>query len=801
MISTAIRIGLTAVLVTGLASPAHAQTPAPAPAAAPAAPVTDIEVPTLVLDQGDASTPAEDEALDLANIVQSAAKGITTVQEAPAIVTVVTAEEIRERQFRDLTQLIDTVPGWQNVGFYHSTFSTPLVRGQIQAVQYLHDGLSLFDSFVNVTAVGRGMPMELIKRVEMITGPGGVLWGSNSLLGILNVITKDAEDLEGVEVGGALGHGSGDRLMARAYAMAGKSGLLGGKLDAFLHGSVETYQGPELTLPTLLFHGALPQPNSANIYGPLTGTDQAQSLLVSLTGKLTFGKLQLRVSAPFGARYNPAGLSGNPSRADLPEDEFCTEGDLANAACTDPLRRARKNRQDVFDRYAVAEYRTRFADEKAGITARLYGIQFARGFSPLQVLTPSQTVRGGLAFQANLTSYRYGGGFDGDLELSRKVRVLYGGELFHELKPERDLRSGRGTPSEILAPYNLAALPLLCPRIYDPASGGLTPVANCPLTFAFPADRTVLGAYVNPQYRPNRTLIFDLGGRVQVAPASLGSLSYDLNTTISGSLVWNFIPGWHVKLNYTQGFRPPVINNTTSNGEGVQIGGNPDLTVETSDAAQAELNARVYKGDRRIRELSFRVDGSYTRINNLIQVASGQYGNSGDRGVSSVEALAKLYVQGGHRLELGYTWLQVDTSDKGRIRSIPEHWFDLATVFNLVPDKLSATTRLKITGAAEDPDRLVEYRGASFDEMGNSVGTITVGATDLVLDRLPPIAELSLGVQYTPTPKLSIRATAYNALGGHYYQVDPFFDYEPHLEYLPNPYEGFRAYLSAMYSY
>ena len=77
----------------------------------------------------------------------------------------------------------------------------------------------------------------------------------------------------------------------------------------------------------------------------------------------------------------------------------------------------------------------------------------------------------------------------------------------------------------------------------------------------------------------------------------------------------------------------------------------------------------------------------------------------------------------------------------------------------------------------------------------------TVTATDLVLDRIPPIAELSLGLSYAPTRKLTIQATAYNALAGHYYQSDPFFDYEPHLEYLPNPYEGLRAYLSALYHY
>jgi hypothetical protein len=78
---------------------------------------------------------------------------------------------------------------------------------------------------------------------------------------------------------------------------------------------------------------------------------------------------------------------------------------------------------------------------------------------------------------------------------------------------------------------------------------------------------------------------------------------------------------------------------------------------------------------------------------------------------------------------------------------------------------------------------------------------VTVNPTDLVLDRLPPIAELSVGLTWNPIEKLAVRATIYNALFAHTYQPDPFFDYEPHLEYLPNPYEGFRAYLSALYQY
>ncbi len=109
-----------------------------------------------------------------------------------------------DRQFQTLEDLVDTVPGWYHASIAY-TFPTPLVRGTIQAVQYLHDGLSMFEGQANTPAVGREMPLELVKRVEMITGPGGVLWGSNSLIGILNVITKDAEDVDGVEVGGGRG--------------------------------------------------------------------------------------------------------------------------------------------------------------------------------------------------------------------------------------------------------------------------------------------------------------------------------------------------------------------------------------------------------------------------------------------------------------------------------------------------------------------------------------------------------------------------------------------------------------------
>jgi outer membrane receptor protein involved in Fe transport len=768
----------------------------------------DVEVPAIVMDGGltggDGGTTDDASDLDLANIVQSAAKGVTTVQEAPAIVTVITDDEIRDRQFQFLDQIADTVPGWSRAGLLHSSFPSALVRGQTQAVQYLHDGISLFDPGTNIAVLSRVQPVETIKRIEMITGPGGVLWGSNSLLGILNIITKDADDVDGIEVGGTVGHGNGDRQMARAYAMYGNPDLLGGKLKLFLHGSFETTRGSGHEMPLLLFHQPLPQPNAPNLYGPLTTASPPRSMIFNASGKLRFGKLQLRFQVPFTERHNPLGLSGNPVRENLAEDDRCGVP-MPAPDCVDAGRRARGFRADLFDRYVVLELNTRFADQKAGISAKAYGIQFVRDFAPLAVLAPWPTIHGGLSFTGSLATYRAGGAIDGDIEIGRKVRVLYGGEGFTEWMPTGSTRSiqGAGTEATFPGPENLDLLPLLCPKTTN-AAGEEEFLPNCPLTFLFPATRTVFGGYLNPSWRPSKKLILDAGARLQVAPGSLGSLSYKMQPTFGGSLVYEFIPDWHVKFNYTQGFRPPVFNNSKSNGQAVQITGNPDLAVETSDASQIEVNARIFKGERRIRELSFRADYSFTRLDNLIQVSSGSYKNSASREIHSAELLAKLYVQGGHRLELGYTWLRATTGDKGRMRNLPEHWFDLSAVFELIDDKLTATSNLRVSGAAEDANRLIEYRGLTYDENGEldlMTGTVLVDPAEVVMDRLPPIADLSLGLTYYPMPKLIVRATVFNALNGRFYQPDAFFDYEPHLEYLPNPFEDLRAYVSATYQY
>jgi len=820
---TTIAIG--AALVTAAATaPVHAQEDADRG-------ITDIEIPTIVLDDSAVEGPEEaGDDIDLANIVKSATRAVTTVQEAPAIVTVITEEEIAERHAQTLSDLIDPVPGYLRAGLLHSQFPLVTARAQVQASQFLHDGVSLFDPFVNVATITPVQPMELIKRVEIITGPGGVLWGSNSLLGIINVITKDAEDVDGVEVGVTGGHGNGNREYLHGYVMAGKTEFLGNEDSKLLvHGSFKTYSGAGFTMPQHLFSAPLPQPNSPVYFGPLTQADPPRSFLFTAFAKWTWGKTQLRVWAPYYERQTPIGFPGVVVREEIPEDSRDECQDMPDVpivpgdGCTDKLKKSRTNEPGFYDRYAVLEYRTRMAGGKAGLSAKAYAMQFIRDFKQLQILTPIEgLLEGGLAFKFDGTTYRAGSAIDGDVELGSKARLLYGAEGFHEWAPNDVTRSlqGDGLQAEFVAPYDLGRLPLSCPRERDPDTDFMTAriQPGCPLTFAFPSSRTVLGAYVAPQIRPTKKLILDAGARLSIAPESLGKNYYEPTPTFAASAVYNFIPNWHLKANFNQGFRPPVFNNLNSNGEAVQIDGRPDLLVEKTNAGQAEINARLFKDERRIRELNFRLDYSYTKIDNLIQINGGRYLNTADRGINSIEFLGKLYVQGGHRFELGYTWMRIDTADKGRFRAMPEHWFNMLAVFNVIDDRLQASTNLRVLGAQEDANRIAEYRdfhyctpaeaaenlcqdGDIINPQDPVQSWVTTLPTDLVLDRIPPTAELMFGLTWLVSPKLVINAEVFNALNGRFYQPDLFFDYEPRLEFLPNPYEDLRAFVGATYSY
>ena len=136
-------------------------------------------------------------------IVVSALKRAKAVSKSPAIISVVTARQIKHMGARTLSDVLETVPGFDITMNNNGTREFG-VRGILQQdspkVKVLIDGHS-----VNEPGSGGAswnffdLVVGNIKRIEIIRGPGSALYGQNAFLAIINIITKDTEDIDGFQ--------------------------------------------------------------------------------------------------------------------------------------------------------------------------------------------------------------------------------------------------------------------------------------------------------------------------------------------------------------------------------------------------------------------------------------------------------------------------------------------------------------------------------------------------------------------------------------------------------------------------
>lgn len=140
-------------------------------------------------------------------IVSSASKHSEGANSAPALATSISAEDLRKYGIRTLAEAINFLALAVNT-------SENLNGGEVGARGVLLTGdrgshfLLLVDGYVvndplrgsTTFGAGAGIPIELIDHIEIVVGPGSVLYGSNAMFGIVNVITKRAKDYKGGHV-------------------------------------------------------------------------------------------------------------------------------------------------------------------------------------------------------------------------------------------------------------------------------------------------------------------------------------------------------------------------------------------------------------------------------------------------------------------------------------------------------------------------------------------------------------------------------------------------------------------------
>lgn len=142
--------------------------------------------------------------------VYTASKFPQKTTEAPASVSVITAADIKGYGYRTLADILRSVRGMNTT--YDRNYAYLGIRGIGRLGDYnsrmllLVDGYRINDNIFDTAAIGTEflLDVDLIDRVEIVRGPGSSIYGSNAVLGVINVITKRGKDLGGLQASGEL---------------------------------------------------------------------------------------------------------------------------------------------------------------------------------------------------------------------------------------------------------------------------------------------------------------------------------------------------------------------------------------------------------------------------------------------------------------------------------------------------------------------------------------------------------------------------------------------------------------------
>jgi len=132
------------------------------------------------------------------------------ISQAPAITTVITAQDIEAMGARDLDEVLETVPGLHVSRSEISYRPIYVMRGiysrENPEILLMINGISMKSlESGNRTEVWAGMPVQNIAQIEVIRGPGSALYGADAMSGVINIVTKQANEIKGSETGLRIG--------------------------------------------------------------------------------------------------------------------------------------------------------------------------------------------------------------------------------------------------------------------------------------------------------------------------------------------------------------------------------------------------------------------------------------------------------------------------------------------------------------------------------------------------------------------------------------------------------------------
>jgi outer membrane receptor protein involved in Fe transport len=176
-------------------------------------------------------------AVDMEHFSEIATITKQNEQYQPYIISVFQGKELEKLGVSNLKEALELVPG-VDIATDNADIKTPIFRGSNPLAygqsKLLIDGVLVNNVFLDSYSEYLRLPINIIKRIEVIRGPGSKTDGINAYAGSINIITY-AEQFEGLE--------SNDKVFAKA-----------GSYDYLAGGFVKTFTVDELTLFTDFYY-------------------------------------------------------------------------------------------------------------------------------------------------------------------------------------------------------------------------------------------------------------------------------------------------------------------------------------------------------------------------------------------------------------------------------------------------------------------------------------------------------------------------------------------------------------------
>jgi outer membrane receptor for ferrienterochelin and colicin len=202
-------------------------------------------------------TQARDLSLDslLSTHISTASKYAQTTAQAPASVTILTSDDIKQYGYQNLQEVLESVPGFY--ASYDRNYPYIGIRGFSRPSDYnnrillLLDGQTLNEQVWGAAMVGSDFPINLdaVERIEVVRGPGSALYGTSAMFAVVNIITKTGTQLDGVTASGRLGSGrSRQAAMTAGHSLGARGSIAASGLVTHTDGNDLYY--PEFNAPT-----------------------------------------------------------------------------------------------------------------------------------------------------------------------------------------------------------------------------------------------------------------------------------------------------------------------------------------------------------------------------------------------------------------------------------------------------------------------------------------------------------------------------------------------------------------------